>query len=120
MPGKIYEQMITFDGNQQQLVDRYGGFVCTCIDNKAIDCFTDQIKPAYPGETITIYVTLLPPHPETTVHIDSSQVLNDSISPPCEVLLPKVYLVSNKCTPLYYKIKSKFSKACFYIFKADD
>jgi len=81
------------------------------------DCSNDHLAPAYPGETITINIKLLPPHHKTTVHIDSSQVLNNSLYPPCEIPLAKVYAVSNKCTSLIYKITAKFSKACLVYLK---
>ncbi|XP_065919100.1 uncharacterized protein [Dysidea avara] len=111
-PGKVYKEIFNYNGNQKRLVNREGAFICTCNNNTDIDCFNDHIALAFPGETITINVVLLSPLPETAVHIDSSQVLNNSISPPCEVPLSKVYLVSNICTSLVYEIVSNSSKAC--------
>jgi len=111
-PGVVYKNSFYYDGSHQSLISREGPILCTCKPNVDIDCFNDHIAPVYPGETITINVTLLPPHHQTAVYIDSSKELNNSISPPCEFPHSSVYLVSNKCTPLVYKIVSKFTKAC--------
>ena len=111
-PGEVNKNALHYDGNLQSLISREGAILCTCKTNAEIDCFNDHITPAYPGQTITINVTLLPPHHQTAVYIDSSKVLNNSISPPCEFPHSSVYLVSNKCTPLAYKIVSKFTNAC--------
>ncbi|XP_065899223.1 uncharacterized protein [Dysidea avara] len=118
-PGEVYRKVFYADENQQ-ILTRQGAILCTCTKNTEIDCFNDHIAPAYPGETITINVILLPPHPETAVYIDSSQVLNNSIPLPCEVPLSRVYLVSNKCTFLAYKVVTKYPKACSVYLKTSN
>ena len=110
-PGTVYRKVFNIDENQQ-IIRREGAILCTCKNTMTFDCFNDHIAPAYPGETITINVTLLPPHPQIAVYIDSSTLLNNSISPPCEIPLSRVNLVARKCTSLVYKIVSKYPRSC--------
>ena len=106
-PGEAYTSMFLHHRSLKPYVIREGATLCYCDDDSETDCFKDRFQPIFPGQVVNINLILLPPIIQTALYIDSSKLLNNSIYSPCKVPSSKIYLISNKCTPLSFRIKFK-------------
>ena len=105
-PGEVYNNVFLHNSSQQYYINRDGAMLCHCkTDTEVVDCFKDHFQPIFPGQTTNISIFLLPTTTQTAVHIDSSVLLKNSFYPPCEFPSSKIYLVSNRCTSVSFKIK---------------
>ena len=106
-PGEVYSNTFVHDELHKTFVGREGAMLCYCKNDNETDCFKDHLQSIFPGQIINISVTLLKPIIQTAVHVDPSGLLNNSLYPPCVVPSSKVYLISNKCTVISFRIKFK-------------
>ena len=113
--GEAYTNMFLHDSTLEPYVNREGAMLCYCKNGSEMDCFTDHFQSIFPGQVVDISLILLPPIRQTALYIDSSKLLSNSIYSPCKVPSSKIYLISNKCTALSFKInfQSLEKRSCF-------
>ena len=102
-PGSVYQKAVHFDHVEASTSDQS---ICMCNekDEHNSDCVTDQLGPVMTGNNIKFSFKAL--HNKVVVYIDYSELLPHSSVKPCQlaVFSPKIHLVENNCTPIYYTI----------------
>ena len=118
-PGEAYTNIFLHNQSLKPYVNREGAMLCYCKNDSHQDCFKDRFQQIFPGQVTNISLILLPLNTQTALYVDSSTLINNSLYSPCEVPSSKIYLISNKCTTLSFKIKFKSLKerSCSFYLK---
>ena len=119
--GSAFNATIPFDVNQQFINETMAPKkenLCYCASNGSIDCYKDQLRPSYPGETLNILLAYM--HSRI---IELIIDVHDNKLPPtaCKIssLQEAKQIVKQTCTPIKLTILQANShyKWCELIFK---
>ena len=91
------------------------GLLCYCLDKTQPNCYTNILKPLYPGQTLTLSLALNPQEAnEDFVPVTVKMYDKDFPHSVCTVstLLEAEQLVKKNCTNLVYNIFSENQKQC--------
>ena len=109
-PGSVYQKAVHFDQVEASISNQHSTSVCMCNrnDKHNTDCVVDQLGQVMTGDNIKFSLKALKPQHKVVVYIDYSELLPNSFVQPCQLTTssPKIHLVENNCTPIYYTIAS--------------
>ena len=121
--GEVMRSILHFSNNtSEQIVCRKICTLCYCDGRISKDCINDRFGPIYAGQNIPINLKQIPPYSNTTSIYSIAQPLKQLHGiEQCTVKpdqLNWLLSINKSCTPISYKIYSKFlHQQCYVAFK---